>query len=91
MPRITVQLPMFNEQHVAERIIDAACLLDYPRDRLQVQVLDDSTDASADIAVARCAYWQQRGIDIQYLHRTDRTGFDAGALVAPRGRGTRER
>jgi cellulose synthase/poly-beta-1,6-N-acetylglucosamine synthase-like glycosyltransferase len=82
LPRVTVQLPMFNEQYVAERIIDAACLLDYPREKLQVQVLDDSTDESSEIAVARCEYWQQRGMDIQYLHRRDRVGFKAGALDA---------
>ncbi|MFW6058751.1 MAG: cellulose synthase family protein [Phycisphaeraceae bacterium] len=80
LPRVTVQLPMFNEGAVAERVIDAACQLDYPRDRLQVQVLDDSTDESAAIAERRAAYWAQRGVDVQYLHRTDRTGYKAGAL-----------
>jgi len=82
LPRVTVQLPMFNEMYVAERIIDATVNLDYPRDRLQVQVVDDSTDGSADIARARVEYWADQGVDIQYIHRTDRSGFKAGALAA---------
>ncbi|QDU33197.1 Beta-monoglucosyldiacylglycerol synthase [Poriferisphaera corsica] len=82
LPRVTVQLPMFNEEMVAERIIDAACEIDYPSDRLQIQVLDDSTDSSREIAEARCKYWANRGIDIEYLHRIDRVGFKAGALEA---------
>ena len=80
LPPITVQLPMFNEGNVAIRIIDAACAMEYPRHLLQVQVIDDSTDASAGIAEERCRYWSQRGINIEYIHRTDRTGFKAGAL-----------
>jgi cellulose synthase/poly-beta-1,6-N-acetylglucosamine synthase-like glycosyltransferase len=80
LPRVTVQVPMFNEGAVVHRIIDAACAIDYPADRLQVQVVDDSTDHSADLAQKRVDYWAQRGVDIQYLHREDRTGFKAGAL-----------
>ena len=80
LPPVTVQLPMFNELNVAERVIDAACQLDYPPDRLQIQVLDDSTDACGPIARRRCATWRARGVDIQYLHREDRHGFKAGAL-----------
>ena len=64
LPRVTVQLPMFNERHVAERIIDAACALDYPRDKLQIQVLDDSTDASASIAERCCDRHARDGIDL---------------------------
>ncbi|WP_432799482.1 cellulose synthase family protein [Poriferisphaera sp. WC338] len=82
LPKVTVQLPMFNEFAVVERIIDAACEIDYPKSKLQIQVLDDSTDDSKLIAEARCQYWQERGIDIQYIHRTDRTGYKAGALSA---------
>lgn len=82
LPRVTVQLPMFNEAAVAERVIDAACRLDYPRDRLQVQVLDDSTDACAELARRRVEHWARRGVDIAYLHRPDRSGFKAGALQA---------
>ncbi len=82
LPRVTVQLPIYNEGAVVERIIDAACRLEYPHDRLQIQVVDDSTNASAKTAKQRVEYWAQQGIDIQYLHRTDRTGFKAGALQA---------
>jgi cellulose synthase/poly-beta-1,6-N-acetylglucosamine synthase-like glycosyltransferase len=81
LPRVTVQLPMFNEDLVAERVIDAACAIDWPRDRLEIQVLDDSTDHSADIARASVDRWADRGVDIRYLHRTDRTGYKAGALA----------
>ncbi|MEM0915705.1 MAG: glycosyltransferase, partial [Planctomycetota bacterium] len=82
LPRVTVQLPMFNEGQVGVRIIDAAAELDYPRDRLQIQVVDDSTDGSADLARRRVEHWAERGLDISYHHRTDRTGFKAGALDA---------
>ena len=81
LPRVTVQLPMFNEDLVAERIIEAACRLDWPRDRLEIQVLDDSTDHSALIAEEAVRAWSERGLDIKYLHRTDRTGYKAGALA----------
>ncbi len=82
LPRVTVQLPIFNEGLVVHRIIDAACAIDYPTDRLQVQVVDDSTDDSAELARLRVEHWAARGVDIQYLHRTDRTGYKAGALQA---------
>ncbi|MCE9592329.1 MAG: glycosyltransferase [Planctomycetes bacterium] len=80
LPRVTVQVPMFNEAAVARRVIDAACSLDYPADRLQVQVLDDSTDGCARLSRDRADYWTRRGIDVQYIHRDDRTGYKAGAL-----------
>jgi cellulose synthase/poly-beta-1,6-N-acetylglucosamine synthase-like glycosyltransferase len=73
---------MYNEAQVAQRVIDAACALDYPKELLQVQVLDDSTDGSAQIAQQRVAYWAKQGINIQFLHREIRTGFKAGALEA---------
>jgi len=82
LPRVTVQLPMFNERHVAERIIEAACALDYPRDRLQIQVLDDSTDDSVDIARRCCERMAAAGHPIVYLHRSSRAGFKSGALAA---------
>ena len=82
LPRVTVQLPMFNERHVAERIIEAACALDYPRDRLQIQVLDDSTDDSADIARLCCERMAAAGHPVEYLHRSGREGFKSGALAA---------
>ncbi|MCP3905424.1 MAG: glycosyltransferase [Planctomycetes bacterium] len=81
LPVVTVQLPMFNELHVAERVITAACSIDYPRDRLQVQVLDDSNDGSEEIARRCCERLARAGHDVEYLHRTDRTGYKAGALA----------
>jgi len=80
LPRVTIQLPMYNERSVANRIIDATCQIDYPRDRLQIQVLDDSTDTTVDVARSAVARWRERGVDIVYIHRTDRTGYKAGAL-----------
>ena len=81
LPPVTVQLPMFNERHVAERVIEAACALDYPRDRLQIQVLDDSTDESAAIARGCCERLAAAGHDVEYIHRAEREGFKAGALA----------
>jgi cellulose synthase/poly-beta-1,6-N-acetylglucosamine synthase-like glycosyltransferase len=81
LPGVTVQLPLFNESAVAERVIDAACRLDYPRDRLHVQVLDDSTDGCAAIARRRVEYWRSRGVDIEYRRRPTRNGYKAGALA----------
>jgi cellulose synthase/poly-beta-1,6-N-acetylglucosamine synthase-like glycosyltransferase len=81
-PRVTVQLPIYNERYVVERLIAAACALDYPRDRLEIQVLDDSTDATLEIARKLVAAQQARGINIRHLHRTNRQGFKAGALRA---------
>jgi cellulose synthase/poly-beta-1,6-N-acetylglucosamine synthase-like glycosyltransferase len=80
LPKVTVQLPMFNELYVADRIIEGACQLDYPRDRLQIQVLDDSTDESAGIAEACCERMRRLGHNVQYIHRTNRQGYKAGAL-----------
>lgn len=82
LPPVTVQLPMFNEGAVARRVIDAAAALDYPPDRLQIQVVDDSTDDAADTVAHRVAYWQRQGLNITLHHRTDRTGYKAGALDA---------
>ncbi len=82
LPRVTVQLPLFNESAVAERVIDAACGLDYPREKLQIQVLDDSTDSCAAITRDRVARWKDHGIDIEHHHRPVRTGYKAGALQA---------
>src|SRR3954464_7284635 len=82
LPYITVQLPMYNEDVVAERIIKASCLIDYPLDRLEIQVLDDSTDHSAEIAKQACEEWAAKGYPIEYIHRDNREGFKAGALEA---------
>ncbi len=81
-PRVTIQLPMFNEQYVAQRIIEAACRIDYPRDLLEIQVLDDSTDETVEIARQTCERWRARGHDIVFVHRDNRTGYKAGALEA---------
>src|SRR5271156_2588737 len=82
LPRITVQLPIFNELYVVERLLKSVAALEYPRDLLQVQVLDDSTDEMTDIAAKRVAELKAAGLDIELIHRTDRTGFKAGALEA---------
>src|SRR5580765_5063643 len=79
-PVVTVQLPIFNEMYVVDRLIDAVCAIDYPKDRLEIQVLDDSTDETKDIAELAVRRQAARGFDIVHLHRTNRTGFKAGAL-----------
>ena len=81
-PAVTVQLPVFNELHVTERLLAAVARLEYPRDRLQIQVLDDSTDETSAIAAACVERYRQQGIEIQHLHRAVRPGFKAGALAA---------
>jgi cellulose synthase/poly-beta-1,6-N-acetylglucosamine synthase-like glycosyltransferase len=81
-PSVTVQLPIFNEMYVADRLIDAVCELDYPRDLLEIQVLDDSTDETTDIAELAVRRHAARGFNIRYLHRVDRRGYKAGALEA---------
>jgi len=80
LPVVTVQLPIFNERYVAQRLLDAICQLDYPRDRLYIQVLDDSTDDTQVILQTVVNRYQQEGIWVDYIHRTDRSGFKAGAL-----------
>jgi len=81
-PVVTVQLPLYNEMYVAPRLIAAVCGLDYPPDRLEIQVLDDSTDETTEIVARVVAEQRARGVDIHHLHRTDRAGFKAGALSA---------
>lgn len=81
-PTVTVQLPIFNEARVVERLLAAVAALDWPADRLEIQVLDDSTDDTKDLAAHWVAYHQQRGVPIVHLHRTDRSGYKAGALTA---------
>ena len=82
LPRVTIQLPIFNEMYVADRLIDSVCEMDYPQDRLEIQVLDDSTDETSEIAELAVRRHAARGFDIRYLHRVDRRGFKAGALEA---------
>jgi cellulose synthase/poly-beta-1,6-N-acetylglucosamine synthase-like glycosyltransferase len=81
-PRVTVQLPIYNEMYVADRLIDAVCQLDYPRELLEIQVLDDSTDETRGVAEQAVRRNAARGLDITYIHRTDRSGYKAGALEA---------
>ncbi len=80
LPRITVQLPLFNEMYVVERLLKAVTEIDYPRDLLEIQVLDDSTDETVKLASATVESYKRAGFDIHYIHRTDRTGYKAGAL-----------
>jgi cellulose synthase/poly-beta-1,6-N-acetylglucosamine synthase-like glycosyltransferase len=80
-PRVTVQLPLYNELYVAERLIRSVCDLDYPADRLEIQVLDDSTDETRHHVARVVEEYRQHGVRIHHLHRSDRTGFKAGALA----------
>jgi len=79
-PHITVQLPIYNERYVVERLIDAVCQLKYPKDKLEIQVLDDSNDETVGIVKRKVNFYIANGIDIKHIQRTDRTGFKAGAL-----------
>ncbi|MBW2430033.1 MAG: glycosyltransferase family 2 protein [Deltaproteobacteria bacterium] len=79
-PRVTIQLPIFNELYVVERLIKSICNLDYPKNLYEIQVLDDSTDETADIAQRVVDQMHARGFDIVYIHRKDRRGYKAGAL-----------
>src|SRR6188474_193069 len=82
LPKVTIQLPIFNEMYVADRLIGAVCEMDYPKDLLEIQVLDDSTDETTDIAELAVRRHASRGFNIHYIHRVDRTGYKAGALEA---------
>ncbi len=79
-PTVTVQLPIFNELYVAERVIESVINLNYPRDRLTIQILDDSTDGTREVAEASAAKLRELGFNVLYIHRIDRTGYKAGAL-----------
>ncbi len=81
-PLVTIQLPMFNELYVAQRIIEAACRIEYPRDRLEIQVLDDSTDDTTEIARETCERMRAEGHPVAFIHRDNREGYKAGALEA---------
>jgi len=80
-PMVLVQLPVYNERYVAERLIDAVCCLDWPRAVLRVQVLDDSDDETVAIVARRVAHWRQSGIHIDHVRRLCRAGYKAGALA----------
>jgi cellulose synthase/poly-beta-1,6-N-acetylglucosamine synthase-like glycosyltransferase len=82
LPRVTVQLPIFNEQYVVDRLLDAICKLEYPREKLDIQLLDDSTDETLDVARALVERYAALGNPVTYIHRDNREGFKAGALEA---------
>jgi len=90
VPRVTVQLPIYNEIYVVERLIDAVAQLDYRADRLQIQVLDDSTDETTALAEARVGMYRARGLDIAVVRRQGRSGYKAGALANGLGQATGE-
>ncbi|HEY2599345.1 MAG TPA: glycosyltransferase [Candidatus Dormibacteraeota bacterium] len=79
-PRVCVQVPIYNERYVAERVLDAVCELDWPRARFEVQVLDDSDDETISIVARRAAHWRLQGVAVSHVRRPARTGFKAGAL-----------
>src|SRR2546425_2460823 len=78
-PRVTVQLPIYNEQYVVNRLIEAAAAIDYPRGLLEIQVLDDSTDSTREIAARKVAELRALGTDVAHITRADREGFKARA------------
>ena len=80
LPIVTVQLPVFNEMHVVDRLLNAVAALDYPKDKLQIQLLDDSTDQTVDICREGIGRLKALGFDADHIHRSDRTGYKAGAL-----------
>ena len=81
LPRVTVQLPVYNELYVVERLIDAVVQLQYPADKLDIQVLDDSTDETVSIIARKVEEYKRRGFAIEHIRRPERTGFKAGALA----------
>jgi cellulose synthase/poly-beta-1,6-N-acetylglucosamine synthase-like glycosyltransferase len=80
LPHVTIQLPLYNEATVAGRLLDHVAAIDWPRRRLEVQVLDDSTDETRALVRQQVERLRERGVDVTYLHRVDRTGYKAGAL-----------
>ncbi len=79
-PHVTVQLPVYNELYVVERLIDAVASFDWPKDKLEIQVLDDSNDETVELIEKKVKAWREKGVDIQQIRRIDRKGFKAGAL-----------
>lgn len=80
LPLVTIQLPLFNELYVVDRLLEAVSKIEYPKDKLQIQILDDSTDQTVEICQKGAQRLRDQGFDIEHIHRTDRTGFKAGAL-----------
>src|SRR4029077_5304328 len=81
-PKVTVQLPIFNEVYVAERLLRSVSELDYPQELLEIEVLDDSSEETRQITASCAEELRQRGFNVQLIHRVDRSGFKAGALSA---------
>src|SRR5712691_6153437 len=80
-PLVTVQLPLYNERYVAGRLLEAAGVFDYPADRLEIQVLDDSNEETGAIVAEAAQHLRARAVNIVHVRRTERTGFKAGALA----------
>lgn len=81
LPMVTIQLPLYNELYVVERLIDCICQFDYPKEKMEIQVLDDSDDESFEIAARKVHYYQLQGFDIKHIKRPQRVGYKAGALA----------
>ena len=84
-PVVTVQLPVFNELYVVDRLIDSVCALDYPKEKLEIQVLDDSTDETFQLVEKAVKRYTLLGYDIKHIHRVDRSGYKAGLPTMFRG------
>jgi cellulose synthase/poly-beta-1,6-N-acetylglucosamine synthase-like glycosyltransferase len=82
LPRVTIQLPIYNERYVIERLLGAVTKVDYPKDRLEIQVLDDSTDETVMVASLLVSEYARAGYPVSYHHRAHREGYKAGALEA---------
>src|SRR5262245_23791132 len=80
LPVVTIQLPIFNESTVVDRLLESVVAMDYPKDKLHIQVLDDSTDETRQLARRKVDELCERGFDAEYIHRVDRVGYKAGAL-----------
>lgn len=80
LPHVTIQLPLYNESYVVERLIDAVVKIEYPKEKLEIQVLDDSNDDTVEKAAQKVAFYREKGFDIMHVRREDRVGFKAGAL-----------
>ena len=80
LPLVTIQLPIYNEKYVVDRLIESVTNIQYPKEKLEIQVLDDSTDETFDLAQKIIKIYRSKGFNIQHIHRTNRKGFKAGAL-----------
>ena len=80
LPKVTIQIPLFNERYVVDRIIDSVVKIDYPEDKIEIQILDDSSDITTELAHEKVEHYAKKGINIKLIHRVQRTGFKAGAL-----------